>query len=132
MLVTFRECLNGLIGHRIEKTHVNHAVDCRSLRCSSQTPQLRNKRKEIRHAHLRICWSVFRQITDQTLGPEWIFQHTEPAHHNGALSRRNKPCDHTHGGRFPGSIGAQEPEHLPLFYPERDAVYRLLLPEKFL
>src|SRR5258707_1576442 len=72
--------------------------------------------------HSAVDRRVFWQISDATLGFQWIFRDFEPADRHCSFGRRQIPGDHPHAGRFTSTVRSEKPEDLAFGNSEHDVV----------
>ena len=108
-----------MIKHGFEEAHFDDAMDGHFAIGSTQAAEFGAKHEKTAHGHIDVERGIFRKITDEALGANWIGGDVVAADMDFAIGGRDEAGDHPHGGRLPGSVRSQKTKHFAAFDGER-------------
>ena len=117
------------MANRLEKSGFDGLVDSGVEVSGRDASHFAGEAKKTLHGHIRVEWSGFREIPDLSLGGDLIVLDIGSVDADFALGRGNVAGDHSHGGRFAGSVGTEKSEDFSFFHREGHAVHGYLASE---
>ena len=129
VFVAFRQRVDRLIQHAFEETQLDRTMHRALAGVALQAAQFGAEIEKAVDGHVGITRRVFRQVADQPLGGNRVFNHVVAANQNAARSRGIVAGDHAHRGRLAGAVGAEKAQHFAAFDAERHIIHRQFWPE---
>ncbi len=130
--VSFREGIDGLVGHAAEKAGLDCAVDGVCAVAAAEPADIGAEFEESDHRHVEVERGGFREVANVGFGFLRVRCHGHAADLGIASCWWDESCDHAHGGGFASAVGPQKSEHLAFFHGEGQVIDGDFLSELFL
>jgi hypothetical protein len=129
--IPFREGVDALVADRFEEGGLDRPVDRGLDFRGRNTAHLRGEPEEGLDRHVGVKRSGLGEIADLRLGLDLVFLNVGAADADAPPRRGEVSGDHSHRGRFAGTVGAEKSEDFSLLDGKGDPVDRHLGTEVF-
>ncbi len=118
-----RQRLDDLVDDRRQPQAFDHDVAPLPPLCAGKAADVRDEIQKLTDRHFTVAGRALGEIAHAGFGGDGRAFDVIAAHRYLAGGRRDESGDHAHGGRLPGTVGAQESQHLARCHGERQVVH---------